>query len=139
MKTRHLRKLFQAFCIGALAFVFQGCATPPPPKTVVVTGDQINQTVALNKGDTLQVVLEGSPTTGFVWQQLPGKPGVVMSAGSYDFKPSTATLGSPGLYTFTYKTIGSGDMRLEFVYVQPGHQSSVVPQQAFAVNVRVSR
>jgi inhibitor of cysteine peptidase len=103
------------FLLAAVAcLAFQG---PVETKEVTVTKADHEQTVNLESGDTLFVVVQGNPTTGYTWE-VKSNDESVLKMCSKTYKPlNPGVCGSPGIFTFTFRPTlkkGTSDLALEY-------------------------
>lgn len=98
--------------------------------------------VSLRPGETLEVLLAGNPTTGFLWETTGGLNGVVGALGDpgfvVDFVPSEEPLaGVGGHFLFRFVALAPGSTTLELVYRRPFDPPEILPEQTFSLNVTV--
>ena len=115
--------------------LFSGCAGA---KNLVQLSEKDNdRDVFLQVGDSLEIVLEGNPTTGYMWDLGPWDRRVLEQVGEYDYKPTSDAMGSGGLYTFTFKAVGDGKTDLKWSYARP-FEKNATPVKSFAVHAFVA-
>jgi inhibitor of cysteine peptidase len=103
-----------------LALALSGCALASGrPKTVQVTRQDQGRTVNAVRGGTLVVILEGNPTTGYVWSLESGDDAVLPLQGDYAFTPDSTLAGAGGKLTFTFVASSPGQATLVFAYRRP--------------------
>ncbi len=74
--------------------------------------------VRLRPGDSLDVVLAETPTTGYRWKLVEaGAPVLRLEADRFD--PPGATPGAPGSHAWTFSVAQPGSARLALAYVRP--------------------
>jgi len=121
-----------------ILFSLAACASGSP-KTVAVTEKEAGSTVNLGKGDVLEVILVGNPTTGYSWEPQALDTTILKQKGDWDFEADNTTpgfVGSPGKITMRFEALGAGQTTLKLVY----HQSfdpSTPPAETFEVTVLV--
>ena len=93
-------------------------------------------TVELRAGDTMEVVLDGNPTTGFEWETTDVDASVLNQLGDPGFEPDTNLMGSGGKFTFRFEAVASGQTLLKLVYHRPW-ETDVPPEKTFEVTVTV--
>lgn len=95
----------------------------PMPKEVQLTEKGLacapGSSVGLNVGDTLVLVLEGNPSTGYNWDVGFYTLGVIEPAGEPEFQSSSDLLGAGGTYTFRFLAVGEGESTLRLMYSRP--------------------
>jgi len=111
---------------------------------VTATAQQIQVTEAdqgkeymLNPGDSLVMVLESNPSTGYAWEVEPVDSPVLQLSGKAVFKADSEKLGSSGKATLTFNAVNSGSQALTLIYHRPG-EKGVQPSKTFTINVTVS-
>lgn len=137
LKTGALRRLLLA---ALVAIAGAGCASTG---TSASKGDEIaidrhaeGRTISLRRGQRLIVSLPGNPTTGFVWEELPGASEVLVRQGEPTYTSKGTALGAGGLYRFSFVAVAGGKVPLRFVYRRP-FEAGVVPGATFNVTVEV--
>ena len=88
------------------------------PKQVQITedGNACGSAVGLNAGDTLDVILNGDPSTGYSWTVGFYTPSVIKPTGEPEYLPDSQLLGAVGTYTFQFLAIGEGQSVLRLIY-----------------------
>ncbi|HSB66349.1 MAG TPA: protease inhibitor I42 family protein [Anaerolineales bacterium] len=109
--------LLVASISGLLLF---GCSAiqPSSPKEIRLSekdGD-CGSTVELNTGDTLLLILEGNPTTGYTWEIESNDPAVIKPDGKPEFNSESEAIGAGGTYTFRFNAVAKGQVTLKLVY-----------------------
>jgi inhibitor of cysteine peptidase len=111
------------------------CVSVPEAQARVSEADA-GSTVELRVGDTLEVVLDGNPTTGFSWETAAVDASVLKQLGEPGFQPDTSLIGSGGKFTFRFEAVGSGQALLRLIYHRPW-EKDVPPEKTFEVTVIV--
>jgi predicted secreted protein len=113
-------------------------AQPPGPQQIQVTEADQGKDFILNPGDSLVIVLDSNPSTGYAWEMKP----VIYPVLSLDDKPGFIAdndkLGAPGKTTFTVNAVASGSQVLTLLY-QRSFEKDTQPLKTFTINVTVSR
>jgi len=124
-------------CAGLLA----GCASTPAaaPKSGTVRVDVAadGTTVELAQGATLEVALEGNPTTGFDWkvtETLP--PQLKAVSDTLESTAASGVVGAGGTRVFTYTAAAAGTGVLDMEYVR-SWEKGVPPEKTFKLTVVV--
>ena len=107
-----------------------------PGAAVTLTEEDAGRTVELRVGDTMAVVLDGNPTTGFQWETAALDASVLKQLGEPGFEPATGLIGSGGKFTFRFEAVASGQTLLRLVYHRPW-ETDVPPERTFEANVTV--
>jgi inhibitor of cysteine peptidase len=111
------------------------CVSMPEAQATVNEADA-GSTVELRVGDTMEVVLDGNPTTGFSWETAAVDASVLKQLGDPGFQPDTSLLGSGGKFTFRFEAVGSGQTLVRLIYHRPW-EKNVPPEKTFEVTVIV--
>lgn len=107
------------------------------PKLVRVSEEDNEDTVSLNIGDKLEVVLESNPTTGFQWETIGDFTPYLRQSGEPVYEPTGEGLGAGGNISFTFEAIKAGQTRLELIYRQPFDEGTP-PAKTFGLTVKVN-
>ena len=83
-------------------------------------GNAVSTTISATSNQEFEIVLEGVPTAGYVWQMLPatGKEEVVQELG-HEWKHSTSLVGGPSQEHFRFLALREGEVDLHFRYRRP--------------------
>jgi len=114
-----------------------GCASTKVLK--LDAGDNGSQ-VELEKGRVLSITLESNPTTGYRWEvEESGEP-VLSQIGEATYELESGRddklVGAPGLETFQFEAMGTGDATLKLVYHRPWEEEEE-PLETFSIRVTV--
>lgn len=126
------RLLFVLLAITLMA----GCASAAKGDPIVLTGKDAGKSIEVKVGDTIQVSLEGNPTTGYNWVMAPQDPAVLEQQGEAEFKAVDESLGASGLITETFKAMKKGQTTLRLEYKRPW-EKDITPEKTFEVTVVV--
>jgi predicted secreted protein len=110
-----------------------GCSQGGP---ILVTKQDSGSTIDLRSGDTLELALDGNPTTGFTWEMDPVDTGILLQIGESGFKPDANTTGSGGTFTWRFEAVNSGQTLLRLAYHRPFEQG-VPPARIFEATIVV--
>lgn len=134
------RALGRILLTVAAAMAGFACASPGGGREVsheIAVGEEAaGSTISLRPGQRLTVSLAGNPTTGFIWELLPGYEAVLEQQGKADFVRGGSAFGAGGVYRFAFKAISPGRGELKFVYRRP-FEAQVAPASAFRLTVVV--
>jgi inhibitor of cysteine peptidase len=122
--------------VAALLALALGACSASTPKQVNLSEKDAGRTVQLPVGGTLNVVLDGNPTTGYTWEVAGGDTAVIKQEGEAQFKPNTSALGSPGKMTLSFTGVAAGQTVLKLIYYRP-FEKDVPPLNTFEVTVVV--
>jgi len=69
--------------------------------------EDAGSTVGLSVGDTMEVILDGNPTTGFTWERPSedGDTAILHQMGEPAFEPDTDLVGSGGKVTLVFEAV----------------------------------
>jgi inhibitor of cysteine peptidase len=107
-----------------------------PQSAAALSEEDAGGTVQLSVGEGMEVVLDGNPTTGFLWETAAMDSSVLRQLGEPDFEADTELLGSGGTFTFRFEAVASGQTLLQLVYLRPW-ETAVQPAKTFEVTVTV--
>jgi predicted secreted protein len=110
---------------------------PATLKQIQVTEADHGKEYTLNPGDSLIIVLESNPSTGYAWEVKPVDNPVLQLSGEAVFKADSEKLGSPGKATLTFNAVNSGTQALTLIYHR-SNEKDVQPSKTFTINVTVS-
>jgi inhibitor of cysteine peptidase len=131
--------------VTALALVLlSGCSKPADTGSaskasttgaVTVTKADADKTVAVAPGQTLEVVLDANPSTGYTWM-VASAPPFLKSEGEPTFasQAETGVVGAGGTQTLKFSVSGSGTGELSLNYLRPW-ETGTAPAETFKVNV----
>ena len=106
-------------------------------KDVTVTETDHQGTVTLEEKDTLRVLLNGNPSTGFTWEVASNDESVLKLCGKGCKSLKPGLCGSPAVYTFTFRpTSKKGVSELEMVHRRPWEEETA-PLNNFHLTVIV--
>lgn len=119
--------------IAAAALITRALAAGPQ---LTLDQDDDGSTITVKAGDTIQVVLEGNPTTGYTWTAALSEEdaSILQQIGEPAYETGGG-IGAGGVYTFRFKALAAGEATLKLVYAQPW--SSALPEETFTVTVKV--
>jgi inhibitor of cysteine peptidase len=95
-------------------------------------------TVELRRGQGLTVTLPGNPTTGYVWELVPGFESILAVQGKPQFTPDSSKLGAGGVYRFSFQADQPGKVHVKMIYRRPFDKESA-PAETFEVTVVVGK
>jgi len=112
-----------------------GTATGPSDEAVVVTETDADTVVTLSPGQTLDVVLEANPSTGYTWA-VASVPEFLRSQGEPVFASEAASgvVGAGGKQTLEFSVTATGKGTLSLNYVRPW-ETGAAPAKTFRIEV----
>jgi inhibitor of cysteine peptidase len=116
-----------------------GCGTLERQTPTLANAANEGGAIALKKGGTLVVALEGNATTGYRWQTLSGTGEVLSQIGTPDYLPpevAPGTVGAAGDMVFRYRAEKAGTTTLELGYLRP-FETGVAPAKTARYTVTV--
>jgi inhibitor of cysteine peptidase len=116
-----------------------GCASAFLSSNVKLCKVDAGKTFDLAQGGTLEITLEGNPTTGYNWSQVSSNDGVLKPVGAYTYQQNpapTGMVGFGGKFTFNFIAISVGTTQLKFSYQRPW-EKNLPPIETFELNINV--
>lgn len=131
-----MRRVWMALlALLAITLITAGCATNGK-ETKTIGASDAGKTVSLAVGDTLEVTLEGNPSTGYSWETVSLDTSILKQVGEPAFTPSSTMVGASGQVTLRFEAAGSGQTTLHLVYHR-SWEAGVAPLKTFDVTVQV--
>ena len=103
---------------------------------VEVTEEQNGGLVALSVRDKVRVVIDGNPTTGFLWKADDLDGSLLRQVGEPSFKPYSQLTGGGGDFALTFEALKAGATRLRLIYHRP-FEKGVPPGRVYEVLVDI--
>ena len=113
------------------------CASPAASVTRLTAKDA-GSTVNVKVGNTLEIALEGNPTTGYTWEIAPESGTLLSQQGEAEFKPASSALGSGGMVTLRFKAMQPGKMQLKLIYHRI-FEKNVPPLKSYEIGLVVGK
>ncbi|HJN06815.1 MAG TPA: protease inhibitor I42 family protein [Bacteroidales bacterium] len=104
-----MKKFIKSLIIVCFTVFITSCAGP-------FTIEDSGSTVNLTNDDPFEIELEGNASTGYTWQVMPFDSTVIKQVGEPEFNSKDGKIGSGGMITFKFQTIGDGQTDLLLVY-----------------------
>ena len=111
-----------------------GCSAGNPIQLYQIDN---GRAIKIESGDTLEIVLNANPTTGYQWKALPWDTEVIEQIDKPVYKSRSEAIGSGGELTFYFKALSTGQTLLEFNYFRD-FEKDVPPIKSFKVTIVVS-
>ena len=123
--------------LGLLAAfgLLAGCQTAAS-KILSLTEADHGRAVRAKKGESIQIVLEGNPTTGYTWLVDDLDTKVVEATGAPTFTPSSNAVGAGGWFTFNFVAEARGQTNMRVIYVRASERFRS-PEKTFAIMITV--
>ncbi len=100
-----------------------------------LTATDDGRTLSLRVKDEFEIVLEGSPTTGFSWEQA--RPvHVAQMTAEPEYMASKDAPGSSGAVKLKFMAVRSGESRLTLDYRRP-FEKDAAPDKSYAIDLVV--
>ena len=128
-------KLILVWAIAAISLFLFACTAPTQPQPALQVwvetycdefydNHHINETIELNAGDRLTVVLCSNPTTGFQWsKEAQISDSSVLKQEVHEFigpeSEPPPPPGTPGLEAWTFQTLKKGTSTVSMEYSRP--------------------
>jgi len=126
---------FPALIIFAcLIILLSGCSAGNPVRLYQIDSGRI---IRMEPDDTVEIVLDSNPTTGYQWKALPWDTEVIEQIHKPVYKSRSEATGSGGELTFHFKALSTGRTSLKFIYLRP-FEKNVPPIKSFEVTIVVS-
>ncbi len=103
--------------------------------TVKITTDT-GVVVTMKVGQTLEVTLEGNPSTGYEWTVAAPAGTALEQVGEAEFKSQSTLTGAPGTYLFRFKAKAKGETELKFEYKRSWETTPQDEKLSFKVSVK---
>jgi inhibitor of cysteine peptidase len=112
--------------------------TTAPSQTYVLTMNDTGIDLEVTVGDTIEITLEGNPSTGYGWEVDTVDAAVLAPAGEPEFLSGADAdlVGAPGMFTFTFDALAEGSTGLALVERRPW-ETEAAPLNEFAATITV--
>ncbi len=127
----------QLFICLVFFMALAACALPGPKDTKLTEKDA-GATIYVKQGDTVEIALEGNPTTGYTWEQAPGASSLLVQQGEPEFQASSSALGSGGVMTLRFTAVKAGTADVNLIYHRT-FEANVPPLQSFHVTIIIDQ
>jgi inhibitor of cysteine peptidase len=144
-KDNNMKNIVKLFgFILLLTMLMAACAPaakptkdPVIPMQYSVTETDQGKTFTLHAGDSLAIVLDSNPSTGYSWVVKSVDNPVLSMDGEPVLKSDSSQLGAPGKTTITFTTVHTGSQALTLLYQRP-FEKDAQPLKTFSINVTVA-
>ena len=79
--------------------------------------DDNGRTINLPNETPFEIYLNGTPSTGYIWEVASFNKSILKELDNPDFKPENDRDGAGGMYTFKFQTIAEGESILKLNYL----------------------
>ena len=121
--------------IVVATFILGECTLPQD--SLIFYKEDSGKKVNLVVKDEFFISLDANPTTGFTWAVAQIDTSLIKQVGEIDFKAESDCLGAPGIQTFTFYCLQTGNMVLEMIYHRPWDKEST-PSDTFSLNLHIT-
>ncbi|MFZ0492309.1 MAG: protease inhibitor I42 family protein [Acidimicrobiia bacterium] len=128
------RKYWLLPVIAVAAVVALSVGLRSNDSTTHVAADATGTTVTLHVGDTLEIQLDGNPTTGYGWETISDESGVLIVNSDPTYTTNGDLIGSGGTYLFSFTADKVGGTDVNLVYRRPW-ETEVAPIASFTLHV----
>ena len=129
-----MRDFLLPFILFCLIILLSGCSAGNPIQLYQIDS---GKAIKMGPGDTVEIVLDANPTTGYQWEALPWDTEVIEQIDKPVYKSRSKAIGSGGELTFYFKALSTGQTLLEFIYFRD-FEKNVPPIKSFKVTIVVS-
>jgi inhibitor of cysteine peptidase len=105
--------------------------------TLRLTQADSGSTITLHPGDTLELVLQGNPSTGYTWEVKPGSEALLKQKGEPEFTPDSKALGAEGRMTFRFDVVAEGKGSLVLLYRRT-FEPEARPLRTFGIRIVIA-
>jgi len=130
------RLIFVLGAVSVAVLLLAGCGTTTGGQTVKLTEADAGKRVELAPGDTLEIALEGNPSTGYNWEVESVDNAILKQVGEPQFEADSSAVGSPGVITLAFQALASGQTNLKLIYHR-SFEPEVAPLETYEVSVVV--
>lgn len=130
------RGVVAVLVVVIIGIVAAGCGGQQASGVVKADKSAAGSTVAMKEGQTLEVTLEGNPTTGYEWTVAAPAGGTLEQVGEPEFKAQSTLAGAPGTYLFRFKAESKGEEKLTFTYKRSWETTPQDETFTFTVSVK---
>jgi inhibitor of cysteine peptidase len=126
--------MYKRICNFVFLFVF-ACGAYVCAKEISLQESDTGKSFSVEVGDTLNIMLEGNPSTGYTWDTtLIDKE--VLSLIEKSFTPSSTFVGAGGVFSFKVLVMSKGKSDLHMRYTRLW-EKDVLPVKTFDITVSV--
>ncbi len=103
----------------------------------VLTENDSGKEISLSPGERFAVALGGNPTSGYRWETSAINDALIRPVGEPGFVLSSPSVGSGGLFKFTFEASAPGHTTLRLVYRRP-FEKKAKPLRVFSIEIVIS-
>jgi inhibitor of cysteine peptidase len=105
-------------------------------QSAVVLRSQDACPIVLERNGTLELHLDGNPSTGYAWEITNGATSVLSSRGAPSQEGESGVPGAPAEYVYRFDATAPGTAQLALAFRQPWDQATA-PAQTFSCEITV--
>jgi len=128
-----MRDFLAPLILFCLIILLSGCSAGNPIQLYQIDS---GRTIKMEPDDTLEIVLDANPTTGYQWKALPWDKDVIEQIDKPVYKSRSEAIGSGGELTFYFKALTTGQTPLKFIYFR-AFEKDVPPIKSLKVTIVV--
>ena len=120
---KRLRMLTRLPLILGLFWVVNGCHLTDDDDMLILTKADHQRTVTLELEQTLKIILDSNPSTGYVWEFSGNAPPALLRLDMKEYRPDETDNpppGSGGQDVFTLTPLATGEAYIVMFYERPG-------------------
>lgn len=133
---RMLKVALAVLVVAAVGAMASGCGGSQAGGVVKADKSAAGSTVTMKVGQTLEVTLEGNPSTGYEWTVAAPAGTALEQVGEAEFKSQSTLTGAPGTYLFRFKAKAKGETELKFEYKRSWETTPQDEKLSFKVSVK---
>ena len=105
---------------------------------IILTKEDNDSSLIVNRGDTLRIILQENPTTGYTWQVDGELPPQLKEVSSEQKKTYKGSLGGAGKRILDFSIEATGKAKLSLKYWQPRSGEASVSER-FCVSLEIEK
>jgi len=130
-----VHRILFVIVLAAVLVPTAGCGS----KQIEVTSVDNGKNIKVKVGEQIVVVLEGNPSTGYIWEAKDLDASMIQQVGETEFKSSNSNpgfAGAGGTLTLKFRALKVGTTSLTLVYHRPW-ETDVKPLSSFTTIIAV--
>ena len=130
-----IHRILFVIVLAAVIVPTAGCGS----KQIEVTSADNGKKLNVRAGEQFVVVLEGNPSTGYIWEAKDLDASMIQQVGETEFKSSNSNpgfAGAGGTLTLKFRALKVGTTNLTLVYHRPW-ETDVKPLSSFTTTITV--
>lgn len=129
-----MKNIVWLMILGAALFVILSSCNP----ALTLSSQDAGRSVDVKLGDTISIMLEANPSTGYTWELAPDVSTTLRMSGQPTYTANGPVIpGSSGQMNFRFSAVTPGKTTLKLIYHRPW-EKNVAPIQVFDLNVNVN-